>query len=148
MACSPETLCRHYCYIKRASQHETLIPTVRILPSSERTAHRRLVLVMAFLCTFGWVAPLFHHHPHDVRSVADASLAAHTCGEVEHHIPLDASHGCEICWQTGQRVSLPAAVQTAVAPVPVPGVVNVERQTLTHHVSQLVLDKRGPPAVA
>lgn len=148
MACSPETLCRHYCYIKRASQHETLIPTVRILPSSERTAHRRLVLVMAFLCTFGWVAPLFHHHPHDVRSVADASLAAHTCGEVEHHIPLDAFHGCEICWQTSQRVSLPAAVQTAVASVAVTGDVSVERPALTHRSVLLLPDKRGPPAVA
>lgn len=122
--------------------------STRILPLPERPAHRRLVVVMVLLYTLGWVAPLFHHHALEFRSVADPSLAAHTCGAIEHHIPLESFHGCVICWQTSQRESLPVEwVVAARLDAVVEDLFDV-RTSRIHPAFVLLPDKRGPPTVA
>jgi|WetSurMetagenome_2_1015567.scaffolds.fasta_scaffold403526_2 hypothetical protein len=142
------TRCCNYCYIGCTTVHFTLTHSARILPLPERPAHRRLVFVMAFLYTLGWIAPLFHHHELALRSVADASIAVHTCGDVERHIPIDAFHGCEVCWQANQRVTLPASEHTATAIVIVTGRISDRSTAVTPRSPFLLPDKRGPPAVA
>jgi hypothetical protein len=126
----------------------TLSHSPRILPDPNRKAHRRLVLAMAFLYILGLVAPGFHHHDLGIRSVADASVAAHTCGDVERHVPLDAFHECQVCWQASQRLSLPAVTDTPGVASAVTGDVPEYRLIRTPSAAPLLPDKRGPPAVA
>jgi hypothetical protein len=122
--------------------------STRILPLPTSKAHRRLILVVVLAYTLGWILPLVHHHALDVRLTPDEKISAHTCGTAEHHIPLESFHGCEICWQTSQRESLPVEWVVAGQLDAVAGVLSVERTSQLHPASVLLPDKRGPPAVA
>lgn len=122
--------------------------STRILPLPTRKAHRRLILVVALAYTLGWIAPLVHHHALDIRLTPDEKIAAHTCGTVEHHIPLESFHGCEICWQTSQRESLPVEWVVAARLDAVADVLHDVRISRPHPAFVLLPDKRGPPSVA
>ena len=122
--------------------------STRILPLPTRKAHRRLILVVALAYTLGWILPLVHHHALDLRLTPDEKISAHTCGTVEHHIPLESFHGCEICWQTSQRESLPVEWVVTGRIEAIADALHDVRTTRTHPASVLLPDKRGPPTVA
>jgi hypothetical protein len=113
-----------------------------------RTAQRYAALLFLGAYVLAGAFSLYHHHDIAIRLSPDEKISAHTCGTVEHHIPLESFHGCEICWQTGQRESPPvewvvAGRLDAVAEVP--GDLHASH---LHPASVLLPDKRGPPAVA
>lgn len=141
------TLCPDYCYINDIDP-DPVTHSSRILPLPTRKAHRRLILVVAFAYALGWALPLVHHHALDLRLSPDEKISAHTCGTVEHHIPLESFHGCEICWQTNQRESLPVEWVVAGRFDAVADVLTDIRTSRPHPAAVLLPDKRGPPSVA
>ena len=119
-----------------------------ISPFRIRTAQRSIALALLFSYVLGGSVPLFHHHSLAVRLTPDEGVTAHTCGEVERHIPLDAVHGCALCVQSNQREFLPVEGFRCTQAVVVTGTVPDLQYGRLHPASQLLPDKRGPPVVA
>ena len=105
---------------------------------------------MLFLAAYvlSGVAPLLHHHNIAIRLTPDERVSAHTCGDVEHHIPLEAVHGCYTCWQSSQRESTPVESVSTGYIVVVAGIIPELRSADSHSTCRLLPDKRGPPVVA
>ena len=106
-----------------------------------------MALLLLGIQMVGGLGILGHSHAFALRLVADPVLAAHECGEQEHHIPLDSIHPCVICWQLYQRLSVPVesmdftAVHRLAAGrcnIAIPPVISGDH---------LLPEKRGPPAI-
>jgi hypothetical protein len=118
-----------------------------ILPARSRKAQQFISMMFLLTYVLAGVGPLIHHHAFSIRLTSDARVAAHTCGDFERHVSLDALRGCFTCWQSGQRES--TVVKGTFAGYAGIGVTVVpeHRLQLPHSVSRLFPDKRGPPAV-
>lgn len=112
---------------------------------SPRRSMALLLLAVQFV---GGLGIPWHTHAFALRLVDDPILAAHECGEQEHHIPLDSLHPCVICGQLYQRSTLPVesmdftAVHCRTAglyDIAIPPVIAGDH---------LFPEKRGPPAIA
>ena len=113
-----------------------------------RTAQRCAAILFLGTYVLAGAVALVHHHDITIRLTPDERISAHTCGSVEHHIPLESFHGCEICWQTSQRESLPVEWVVAARIDAFADALHDVRTARPHPASVLLPDKRGPPAVA
>lgn len=114
---------------------------------SADSLRRGIALLLMGAQLLGGSGILGHTHAFALRLVADPFLAAHECGEQEHHIPLDRIHPCVVCGQLYQRLSLPldpadsSPVHSVTAGLCNPAVPPV---VVRDH---LFPEKRGPPAI-
>lgn len=66
-----------------------------------------MVLLAAAYVVTGLVLEGTHHDPEALFLNSAPGVSSHTCGDKEHHIPLDQSSLCSACVQSAQRVSTP-----------------------------------------
>jgi hypothetical protein len=114
---------------------------------SKDSLRRSIAVLLLGVQLVGGLGVLGHTHAFALRLVADPALAAHECGEQEHHIPLDSIHPCVICWQLYQRVSVPIesidfiavhSLTAGLCSIAIPPVIAGDH---------FFPDKRGPPAI-
>jgi hypothetical protein len=107
--------------------------------------------VVLTVLTFVWTSLLMELAHRDLESGIGATgpvFDQHSCGAVEHHVPISQLHQCIICAQGSQRVSTPPSTfigesnfiaLQAVIPL------FTSRPVL---MSYLFSGKRGPPSLA
>ena len=105
------------------------------------------VLLSLLYGTTGVLLEVAHHDDPGAQPGAMASLATHSCGGYEHHIPIDQWSSCPACVQAAQRVSVPVASSWAPAHTALVAV-TVPLRALPEPSRPLTLlpSKRGPPA--
>jgi len=109
------------------------------------TRQRSALFVLLAYVTAGLLLEVAHHD--DIMSGPGAQLAvkSHDCGTHEIHISLDSLHPCLACFQSSQRVSIPAqsfipTAEMTVSPTMIP---SLDEQFLS--TDYLSTGKRGPP---
>lgn len=107
---------------------------------------RYITAILALLATTlgAGLQEFVHHDVVNAQTAKEESIASHTCGAIEHHIPLDAVGVCSICTYSKQSNVENEQLQTA--PLSVLAIAPIARVVHRPNMAEFPqCNKRGPP---